>query len=179
MRDATAQRPSTMIPIGAMQQRPSRMSDMRREGTWEPGIIRAPDQEPVIRRASAAPCSLRSRGTLAPAPRFSVLPDRQIGVELDRVGFAEQLHQAVVFFHQIVRQRGDAEPLLAGAHEPEDVVDLEIGFARTRAVAAGIDQPAGSANAVAPASPSMMMRCESRSSSVRGVPKRLMYSGEQ
>ena len=33
-----------------------------------------------------------------------------------------------------------AEPLLAGADQAQDVVDLEIGFARTRAVAAGVDQ---------------------------------------
>src|SRR3984885_10976093 len=65
----------------------------------------------------------------------------EVGIELDRVGFAEQLHQAVVFLDQIVRQCCDAEALLAGAHQAEDFVDLEVGFARTGAVAAGLDQP--------------------------------------
>src|SRR5882762_6154149 len=38
----------------------------------------------------------------------------EIGVDLDRVGLAEQLHQAVVLLDQIVRQCCDAEALLTG-----------------------------------------------------------------
>ena len=41
----------------------------------------------------------------------------EIGVELDRVRFAEQLHEPALFLDQIIRQRRDAEALLAGAHE--------------------------------------------------------------
>src|SRR6516164_2383539 len=65
----------------------------------------------------------------------------KICVQLDRIGLAEQLHKAIVFLDEIIRQRGDAEPLLTGAYQPQDVVDLEIGFAWTAPVAAGLDQP--------------------------------------
>src|SRR5512142_3349685 len=73
--------------------------------------------------------------------RLQLLGIDEVRVELDRIRFAEQLYEPALFFDQIVRQRRDAEALLAGAYETEDVVDLEIGFARTRAVAAGLDQP--------------------------------------
>src|SRR4051794_17438361 len=65
----------------------------------------------------------------------------EISVELDRIRLAEQLHQPALFLDQIVRQCGDAEPLLAGAHQAQDVVDPEIGLTRARAVASGLDQP--------------------------------------
>lgn len=73
--------------------------------------------------------------------RLQLLGIDEIGVELDRIRFSEQLHEAALFFDQIIRQRGDAEALLAGADEAEDVVDLEVGFARARAVASRFDQP--------------------------------------
>src|ERR1700736_1816332 len=65
---------------------------------------------------------------LHPRHRLQLFGIDEIGIELDRVGLAEQLHQPVVFLDQIIRQRRDAEALLAGAHQAEDIVDLEIGF---------------------------------------------------
>src|SRR3954470_23982891 len=74
--------------------------------------------------------------------RFELLRIHEVGVELDRIGLAEQLHKPAVFLDEIVGQRSDAEALLACADQAENVVHPEISLARTRAVAAGIDQPA-------------------------------------
>jgi len=61
------------------------------------------------------------------------------------------VYQAIIFLDQIIRQRRDAEALLAGADQAQNVVDLEVGLARPGAVAAGIDQPScGSADAAEP-----------------------------
>ncbi len=105
----------------------------------------------------------------------------KISVELNRVRLAEELNQTIVFFDQVVRQCCNAQALLAGAHQAQNIVDLEVGFARAGAVAPGIDQPVAvlQVRRTPAASLSMMMRCPSSSSSVRGVPKRLIYSGEQ
>ena len=78
---------------------------------------------------------------LHPRHRLQLFGIDEVGIELNRIGFSKQLHQAVVFFYQIVRQRCDSQSLLARAHQAEDVVDLEIGLTRTGAVAAGFDQP--------------------------------------
>src|SRR4029077_13971254 len=48
-------------------------------------------------------------------------------IEREIVDLAEQLHQATVFFDQIIRQHCDAEPALAGAEQAEDV-----GYGETR-----------------------------------------------
>src|SRR6184192_3429395 len=47
-----------------------------------------------------------------------------------------------IWSRTIIGQRRDTETLLARAHQPEDVVDLEVRLARAGAIAAGIDQPA-------------------------------------
>jgi len=96
----------------------------------------------------------------------------EIGVERDGVGLAEQLHQPAILLDQVVRQQGDADAALACAQNAEHVVDGQRRGARTLAVARNLDQPAP----VLP--PNSKMRWLSRSSSVRGVPYRLMYSGE-
>src|SRR5213595_114386 len=71
---------------------------------------------------------------LYPGHGLQLFGINEIGVELNRVRFAEQLNQTVVFLDQIVRQRGNAEALLAGADQAEHVVDLEKRFARAGAV---------------------------------------------
>src|SRR5580704_18499747 len=50
----------------------------------------------------------------------------EVGVERDRLGLAEQLHQPAVLLDQIIRQHGDADAALAGAQDAEDVVDDEM-----------------------------------------------------
>ena len=47
----------------------------------------------------------------------------EVRVERDRLGFAEQLHEAAVLLHQIIRQHCDAEAALAGAQDAQHVVD--------------------------------------------------------
>ena len=124
MRNAKAQRASSMGLTSGMQQQP------------RPHVRHA-----EIRTASAAPCSPRSRGTLARARPSSAPPDRRNTYRAGSNRFAEQLYEAALFFDQVIRKCRDTEALLTGAHEAKDVVDLEIGFARTGAVAAGFDQP--------------------------------------
>src|SRR5580700_9764066 len=63
----------------------------------------------------------------------------EIGIERDRFGIAEKLHQAIL--DQIVGEHRDAEPALAGAQNAENIVDDEMRLARPLAVARYLDQP--------------------------------------
>src|SRR4249919_2437053 len=76
---------------------------------------------------------------LYPRHRLQLFRIDEIGVDLDRVGFTEQLHQAVVFLDEVIRECCDTEALLTGPDKSENVVDLEECLARTRAVTAGVD----------------------------------------
>src|SRR5262245_7096007 len=66
----------------------------------------------------------------------------KIRVERERIGFAEQLNEAAVFFDQVVGQHGDAEAALACAQDAKHVVHGEMRCARTFAVAADFQEPA-------------------------------------
>src|SRR3954466_5966181 len=66
----------------------------------------------------------------------------EIGIERDRVGFPEQLHERPVLLDQIVRQQGDTDAALTRAHDAEDIVDRERGLARALSIAGDLDQPA-------------------------------------
>src|SRR4051794_34953989 len=59
----------------------------------------------------------------------------KIRVQLDGVGLPKQLHQAIIFLDKVIRQRRNAETLLAGANQTENTVDPEVWFARARAIA--------------------------------------------
>src|ERR1700722_20222761 len=74
--------------------------------------------------------------------RFQLLRIDEEGVDRDRIGFGEQLHQAAVLLDQVVRQHRDPESALARAQDAEHVVDSEMRRARALAVAADLDQPA-------------------------------------
>ena len=63
--------------------------------------------------------------------RFEFFRIDEVGVERERVGVAEQLHQPAVLLHQIIRQHGDAEAALAGAQHAEHIVDGQMRVART------------------------------------------------
>src|ERR1700761_5105862 len=66
---------------------------------------------------------------------FQLFRINEIGVERDGIALAEQRHQSAVLFDQIIRQHRDTEPALTGAQNTEDVVDDEMRYARSLAVA--------------------------------------------
>ena len=100
---------------------------------------------------------------LHPRHRLQFFGIDEISIDLDRIGFAEQLHQAVVFLNQVVRQCGNAQALLAGPDQAEDVVDLEVDLARAGAVAASF---AGASTAGTAGSGACALSCVS----ARGCP---------
>ncbi len=108
------------------------------------GVIRSASDNPrSLSSSSAAPCSTRkSRNTCTRATDLELFRIDEVGVERDRVGLAEQLHEAAVLLDQIVRQHRDAESALTRAQDAEDVVDGDMRRARALAVASDLDQPA-------------------------------------
>src|SRR5229473_7108030 len=79
---------------------------------------------------------------LHPGHRLEFLRVDEISVERDGFRFAEQLHQAAVFFDDVIGQHSDAEPGLTGAQDADDVVDDEVRVAWALAVAGDFHQPA-------------------------------------
>src|SRR5271168_947275 len=73
---------------------------------------------------------------------FQLFGIDEIGIERDGVALAEQLHQSAVLLDQIIRQHRDTESTLAGTQNAEDIVDHEMRYARSFAVARNLDQPA-------------------------------------
>jgi hypothetical protein len=133
MRNANSQRTSSMIPVSVLHQPPSPHVSHAEIG----GSRRGCSGRPALRLAHHEIAE-----HLHPRHGLQFFRIDEVGIQLDRIRLAEKLHQPVVFLDQIVRQGRDAEALLARAHQAEDIVDPEIGLARPRAVAAGIDQPA-------------------------------------
>src|SRR5277367_4248602 len=99
-----------LSPPAPCSKRPSRMSVMRKIRTE-----RATLRGPALRLAHHEVAE-----HLHPRHGFQLFRIDEISVELDRVGFAEQLHEAAVFLDEVIRQCGDAESLLARAHQTED-----------------------------------------------------------
>src|SRR5262249_25338945 len=130
MRNANAQRAVIIVPPRAMQQ-PGRPHVRHAE------IRDAESGRPALRLAHYEVAEhLHARHG------FQLFGINEVGVELDRVGLAEQLYKPAVFLDEVIRQRGNAEALLARAHQTENAVDLEIGLARAASIAARLDQPA-------------------------------------
>src|SRR5665647_3297562 len=72
---------------------------------------------------SAKPTRSRSMPTSSIRRRFELLRIDEVGIERERVGFAEKLHQSAIFLHQIVGQHRHPQAALAGAHNAEHIVD--------------------------------------------------------
>src|SRR3954452_17365380 len=132
MRNANAQRRDIMVRMSTLQQLPGKHVSHAETGGF---------RQRKLRRPALCFAHHEIAENLHPRHCLQFFRIDEICVELDRIRFAEQLHQTIIFLDQIVRQRRDPEPLLTRAHQAENVVDLEIGFARTGAVAAGFDQP--------------------------------------
>src|SRR6266536_5470649 len=73
--------------------------------------------------------------------RFELFRIDEIRLEGDAVDFAEQLDQAAVLLHQIIRQHRDPETAPAGAEQAQHVVDHEPRRARLLAVPPHLGQP--------------------------------------
>src|SRR4051795_4355069 len=71
--------------------------------------------------------------------RFELFRIDKERIEREIVDVAEELHQATIFFDEIVGQHRDAEPALTRAQQAEDIVDGEPRLARAFAVASRID----------------------------------------
>ena len=140
-------------------------------------LIRGP--QAVLSSASAAPSRRGNRGTPGSRHRLQFFRVYENASSAMEFGLSEQLHQPAVLLDQIVRQHRHADAALAGAHDLEHVVDGERRRARTLAVACDLDEPAPVLKWLGTTvPPSNRSACLSRSSSVRGVPNRLRYSGD-
>src|SRR5262249_11647615 len=73
--------------------------------------------------------------------RFEFFGVNKIGIECERVGLTEQLYQAAVFFHQIVRQSRDTKPALARTEDAEHVVHRQMRCAWSFAITADLKKP--------------------------------------
>lgn len=63
--------------------------------------------------------------SLYPRYGFQLFRIHEISIELNRIGFAEQLNQEIVLAEQIIRQRSYAEPLLTGAEQAQYAVEVK------------------------------------------------------
>src|SRR5262249_17338016 len=118
MRNANAQRENSMGLRSTAQQ------------AWQPHVRHAETGDPFKEARLGRPALRLADHEVAEhldaGDRLQLFGIDKISIDRDRVGLAEQLHQTVVFLDQIIRQRGNAEPLLAGAYQAENVVDAEI-----------------------------------------------------
>src|SRR6516164_985496 len=104
----------------------------------------------------------------------------EIGIERDRrVGLAEQLHQSAVLLDQISGSRATPIPRWHARRTPSTLLTVSAGVrGPLPSRATSISQRRFSRYCGTVLPPSSRTRWLSRSSSARGVPNRLMYSGE-